>query len=371
MKWLNVLFSVFVALFIGTVIQLATGLNAYAVAGTLLAVKAAAPLFIQESSRNLAYMSVIPEIWEKHVEDEIFSNNKFMRKSKNADEYVIGGKAVHIPQSGGSGNVVKNRTVLPATIRKRNDTDIIYLVDEYTTDPVLIPDADSKELSYDKRSSVIGEDTDKLVEVIAEEVLYNWVNSPVYGAYGATSLAAARIMETTGANVAASAPGATGLRKGASLTDLQMMRTKLQGENRWFEGKMNTLITPQMEAQMFPADSVVTATYMNNVTEAERRAGVMYKAQGFNIMTRSSVYVTAGDKSIIAPGEAGAADHCEAALFWYENAVELAYSGVEMFFRLRDPQNFGDIYSFLARMGSRAVRNNYEGIWMLKQAASA
>lgn len=311
------------------------------------------------------------EIWQNHIEEEIFKNNAFLRLSHSADDNVINSKVVHIPQSGGSGNVVKNRTTVPATVRKRTDTDIVYALDEYTTDPIYIPNADTAELSYDKRNSALGEDRDKLVQTIAEWTLYNWVESPTVGAYAASTLPAANIVATQGAPVAASAPGATGNRLAATRTDLQRMQTKFIQANRWFEGRMNALIPPAMLAQMFPADDIVTATYMQNVSEAERRSGMLMKAYGWNIYTRSTVAVVQTDGSIAAPGEAAVATDHEAALFWWTEAVEFAMGGVEAFEKLKDPQFYGDVYSFLARTGSRARRQGYEGIALLKQAPSA
>lgn len=322
-------------------------------------------------SKEMAFMAIQVEIWQNHIEEEIFKDNTFLRFSHNADDYVINSKAVHIPQSGGSGNVVKNRTTLPATVRKRTDTDVIYLLDEFTTDPVLIPHADTKELSYDKRASVLGEDRDKLVESIAEETIYNWLKSPVYGTYGATTLPAANVLPTTGAAVPATAPSATGTRKAATRTDLQTMQTFFRQNKRWFEGKMYCLLPPTMLAELFPADDIVTATYMQNVTENERRNGVIMKAHGWNIMSRSTVARLQTDGTIIAPGGAGAATDNEAALFWYSDAVEFAFGGVEAFENLKDPQFYGDIYSFLARAGSRARRVGYEGIALLEQAPTS
>ena len=107
-------------------------------------------------------MGVEVEIWRKDIQEAVFDNNTFLDFAFNADEHVIGGAVVHIPQSGGAGNIEKNRTVFPANIRRRTDTDIVYVLDEYTSDPVKITDADKKELSYDKRKSVIGEDTEKM-----------------------------------------------------------------------------------------------------------------------------------------------------------------------------------------------------------------
>lgn len=328
--------------------------------------------FIKTQNPGMAFMAIQVEIWQNHIEEELFKDNQFLRKSHNADSSVISSRAVHIPQSGGSGDVVKNRvTGTAANVRKRSDTDIIYLLDEFTTDPVLIPHADTKELSYDKRASVLGEDRDKLVEIVAEETIYNWLNSPVYGTYGSTSLPATSILSTTGANVPATAPSATGNRAAYTLNDLQKVKTFLKNQKRWFNGKMYGLLTPDAEAQLFPADSILTATYMASVTEEERREGVMYKVQGFKLMTRNSVARVNAAGAILAYGAAGSATDNDACLFWYEEAVEYAFGGVEAFENIGDPQFYGDVYSFLVRSGGRARRTGYEGIVLLKQGPAA
>lgn len=314
------------------------------------------------------------EIWQNHIEEELFKNNEFLRLSHSADDNVINSKVVHIPQSGGSGNVVKNRITLPATVRKRTDTDVVYVLNEFTTDPVLIPNADTHELSYDKRQSVLGEDMDKIIEVVAEETLYDWLNGGAYGAYVADALPVAKHLKSTGAVVDATevgAAGATGNRLAAKRGDLQRMRNMFQKESKWIEGKMYGLLDPDMETQLFPADDIITATYMAQVTEQERREGVMYKAHGWKLYTRSSVLAVTAANDIVAPGEAGAATNDSASLFWYQESVEFALGGIEAFEQLGAPQFYGDVYSFLVRTGGRTRRADYKGVGILKQAKSA
>jgi hypothetical protein len=367
LKPANLLFNVLVwmfALVVGCQLAplpaLAVSAIGGAVTGTLLS---NANVF----SQTAMFMAIQKEIWQQDIQEQIFKDNTFLRKSFNADMYVVQGKIVHIPQSGGAGSTVKNRTSLPATVRKRSDTDITYALDAYTTDPVLIPNAENYELSYDKRNSVLGEDKAKLNETIAEEVLYDWVNSPLQS----SSLPAGAIFKTTGATNIATAPSATGNRKKATLSDLQRMKTYFKTINRWIEGQMYALLTPQMEADLFPAGDIVTATYMANVSQKEREEGVIAKVQGFNIMTRSNVLVTNASFAIKAPGAAGAVGDNEASLFWYKDAVELALGTVTAFENLSDPQYYGDLYSFEVRMGARARRTGYEGIALLTQDTAA
>jgi hypothetical protein len=317
------------------------------------------------------FMSIQVQIWQNHIEEELFKDNEFLRHSHSADANVINSSVVHIPQSGGSGNVEKNRSSLPATIRKRTDTDIVYVLDEYTTDPVLIPDADKHELSYDKRSSVLGEDMDKLKEGVAEETIYSWLTSTAITGYAATALPSASVLETTGDAAPATAPSATGTRKKMTRTDLQRAKTFLKKQKKWMNGKMCALITPEMEADLFPATDLITATEMNAVTEEERREGVMYKTQGFKIFVRTSVVRLNTGGTILTPEAAGSATDDEAALFWYELSVEFAYGATKAFENLNEPTMYGDVYSFLVRAGARARRAGYEGICLIKQAKTA
>ncbi|MEQ8547630.1 MAG: hypothetical protein RIC03_06955 [Cyclobacteriaceae bacterium] len=368
----NFLLSLLMVMFVGVVAATTFGANPYIVAASLLTASCIFGLK-RHPSKGYAYMAITTEFWQNHIEEEIFADNSFLRFSKSADDAVLNNRAVHIPQSGGSGNVVKNRTALPANIRKRTDTDVIYLLDEFTTDPVLIPNADTKELSYDKMNSVLGEDMDNLKEVIAESTLDKWVSSGVYGSYVATGLPSAHIFQVSGTNgvLNAEAASATGNRKIATLKDLQRLQAYFRTINRWKEGKMYIMLPPTMLTELFPADSVITATYMQNVTENERRLGIMFKAQGFNIMSRSSVLRTQSDGTLRVQGEAGAAGDHAAALAWYSESVEFAMGGVEAFENLGDPTMYGDVYSFLARTGGRAVREDYKGIAVLRQTETA
>jgi len=318
-------------------------------------------IYLFSQSKTLALFAGIQrEIWEKDIEEAIFKDNTFITKRKDVSSEVLGGKVVYIPQSGGPGNVVKNRAVKPATVREREDTTVLYEIAEYTSDPLYIPHADTVELSYDKRDSAIKEDKLNLQQEVAEGILYDWTKN----------VNAARVLRTTGADVVATLGGATGNRKAASLMDLQRARTFLANENRFFNTGMNALVPSNLLAQMFPADNIVTATAMGTVTETERRNGIMYKQQGFDIMERSSVLIVDAAGNLKAPGAVVEATDSEAILLWWGQAVERAMGDIKFFEKLGDPQMYGDIYSFLVRMGGRARRSGNEGIVVLASGVS-
>lgn len=314
-------------------------------------------------------MALEIEVWHDTIQEKLLQDNSFLNQvSDVSEENIINGTIVHIPQAGNPSNVVKNRSVFPATISRRSDGEVLYLIDEYTTDPLHIPDAETKELSYDKRRSVLDQDVANLSDHVAEGMLTNFVVSPV-GTN--TTLPTTSILETSGNEVVSGLTGSTGNRKAYSITDLQTMRNFLIKQKAWTEGQMNVLLTPDAAVQMFPADSAVTATYMAAVSESERREGIMYKCQGFNIMVRSSVYALASDKTFKAFGAVVSATDSEGIFAWNKNMLEKAIGKTKAFENVGDATMYGDVYSFLVRMGGRAKRKNFEGIVVMKQAAAA
>ncbi|MDR3133233.1 MAG: hypothetical protein LBU42_04335 [Prevotellaceae bacterium] len=349
----RIIFALLVALLVGVTVGPAIGCTPLIPAAVSFL-----GAFIPSIPAGALGAGVQVEIWEKDIEGQLFQDAPFLNCVYNGDQYVLMGKVVYIPQSGNPSGVVKNRANLPASVTKRTDSTVTYALDEFTTDPRLIPNADTVELSYDKRDSVTGEDKKALSDVVAEEALYVW----------ADGLPAAAVVKTTGKKaVLASAELATGNRASATRSDLQTMRTLLVKQRKWSEGNMYALIPSSMLAQMFPADDVVTATYAQNLTEQERRQGVVYKAYGWNIMERGTVLRYDVDGVLRAQGALGAATDNEGAMFWEKNSLERALGEIKMFQDEGNPLYFGDIYSFLVRFGGRRRRADNKGVAVLVQ----
>lgn len=376
----NLLYNLVMALFIGVFLAPLTGLDQYTLAGGIVTLGITYSLFTKSGRYNmkgLLFMGLQRHLWSNQIEGEIYKKNPHLNHCKKVTDANIitspNGRAriVHIQQSGGSGNVVKNRKNLPLPIRIREDDDVIYKLDDYSNDASLIAFTSEKELSPEYRESVLGEDQDSINEQVGEDMIINWLSSPVYDAYGATSLPASNILSSTGSNGVNNNPTGDANRKNTTITDLQRMRTYFLTIDRWFEGKMYAMLTPQQEAEIFPANDLVTQTAMQMVTEEERRNGVMYKAQGWKLMTRSSVVNVANDGTIKVPGEALVATDDFASLFWYEGAVEYAPGGTYPFFKAKDPLYQGDVFSFLTFSGGRARRKDYKGVALLKQDKTA
>ena len=297
-------------------------------------------------------MAIQKEIWMAAIVEGLFASNSFLSKAFNADEYVNNGKIVHIPNAGAASGTKKNRTNLPATVTKRTDIDVTFPLDEYTTDPVLIPNADTVELSYDKRESVLRQDKLKLQDDVALDFVFNW--SPV----------AAGCVETTGAEVDAYTDKATGKRKGICKADVLALMTKFNNDDIPQEGRY-LLLDAQMYSQLL--NSLTENENTAFLASADAQNGILGKLFSFNIMMRSRVALYTAAKAPKAWGIAGAATDLAAGLAWHEQSVCRALGEVKVFENEGDATYYGDIYSFLVRAGGRIMREDKKGVIALVQ----
>ncbi|MDR2764742.1 MAG: hypothetical protein LBB90_06885 [Tannerella sp.] len=342
------LFNVCVCLAVATV----TGFNAYAVAGG----GAVLNLLNRGIPGGAAGMAIQKELWMNSIVEGLFADNTFLAKAYSADMFVNAGKTVHIPNAGSPSGVAKNRTSKPATASARTDSELTFNLDEFTTDPIYIPNADTVELSYNKRESVLKTDKAALQEAVANAFLYYWAPaSPLIATVGAT--------EDT-----AYLPSATGARHNLTKKAFLDAMTKFNGDNIPQEGRYVLL------------DAVMYSQLLADLTANESQAfhagidvknGVVGKLYTFNIMVRSQAlrYTSAGTAKEWTA--AGAATDCAGALAWHVDSVCRALGEVKAFENEGDPQWYGDIYSFLVRCGGAKMRSDGKGLLAIVQGTPA
>jgi hypothetical protein len=303
-------------------------------------------------------MAIQKEIWQDHIEGNLFKNNEFLLASTDAGQYVLQGKVVHIPQAGALPTIVKNRSSLPATVVQRGDTDVTYTLDEFTTDPILIPNAETFELSYNKRESVLGEYEASLRQTVADNLLIDWCPSDTTGT----------VLRTTGASTATHLGGTTGNRKKFGVNDLKKAQLVLNKQNVPMEGRY-ALISADMFQQL--TDDMSATQYRDFSAAYDVKDGVLGRLFGFNIMMRGNVatYTDDTDPVVNPYGASANADDNDGVLCWQIGAVERALGQITFFERIGDPTYYGDVYSVSVRMGARKRRSDAKGIVAIVQAA--
>ncbi|MFA5689883.1 MAG: hypothetical protein WC959_12215 [Kiritimatiellales bacterium] len=346
-KILLILSALLFNVLVGGALAAASGLPPVAVIGAGSALSLLMP-----SMPGIMPMAVQKEIWLASIVEGLFADNTFMSKAFSADEFVNQGRTVHIPNAGIPRTVTINRNSFPATIEHRTDIDVDFDLDEFTTAPVRIPHADTVELSYNKRESVIGQDRRALFEAVANH--FTWLWAP----------ASTQHVKTTGGNASAHLPSATGNRKKVKVADIRLIMDKFNQDDVPQENRY-LLLDAIMYGQLLDAltDKELVAFH----SQADPANGVVGKLLSFNVMMRSKAlrYDTSFAKKKWT--DAGATTDNAGGLAWHIDSVARALGEIVMFGNESDPLFYGDIYSFLVRAGGTIMRDDKKGIIALVQ----
>ncbi|UOE47986.1 hypothetical protein MTO98_26605 [Mucilaginibacter sp. SMC90] len=359
---------------VGLILFASLGVNAFAMAAHTSALTASVvvggaglmfyKLSTLQSNNPVAHTAGIQvEIWAQYIIERFWKDNGFMKRAFSDDDKVLAGKVVHIPQPGAKPSVTKNRGVFPATAVRRTDTDIVYVLDEYTTDPTHIPDADKYELSYDKIDSVYGDHAGELVEFVGDDIILKWLDE---------SVSNVTKLYTTGGKTAdvtaATTDSATGNRYVTHHLDLKAWQLQFN-KNNIPKANRQVLFESNMLDQF--TSSLTDSQYRDFSQYYNATEGIIGRLYGFDILDRSNVAVANAAHAIKALGAAGAAGDCAVSLVWQKDAVARALGDVKFFENPDRAEYYGDIYSALLRMGGRRRRADNLGVGAMIQGTAA
>lgn len=301
-------------------------------------------------------MAIQKEIWVDYIAENLYLNNEFIKNCIIQDSNVVN-KTVHLTSAGTAASVERNRTVLPATIGQRTDVDASYNIDEFTTDPILIPNADRVELAYDKMNSVLYDTVQNLSDSVGNWMLYNWrVTSSTYQT------------RTNGGSVSAHLTGATGSRKKLLASDIQTA-ARIMNNARIPDNDRYLLLDAYMYDQLLM--DLRFGEFRDTIKEADLARGIIGSLHGFLIMRRGTVldYTNAGTPVARTPDASALTTANAAGICWQKTAVERAFGEILFFETLSSPDYYGDIYSGLVRSGGRKRRNDGNGVVAIIQTA--
>lgn len=314
---------------------------------------------VPQHNGHVSVADVQAELWVDFIIDKLFRDNSVLRSVRRLDNYVMGGKVVHMPQAGANVGGERNRTSFPAGVVQRADTELTFALDHYTTNPVLLQNAEEAELSYDKMASLLIDQMEWLDETVTGYMLVEW-----------SGVGASQILRTTGADSATNlAPSATGTRKKLTAADFKAAMVALNKQNVSKQDRValldSDMLGELLEDPMLQARDVAR--------EADYQNGRIARLYGFDIMERSDVCVFTNATTPVkkAYGAAGAATDNKSSLFFQKNSIGLALGTVEFFENKKDPTYYGDIYSALVRAGGRQLRADGKGVISMVQAHGA
>lgn len=295
-------------------------------------------------------MALNKEIWEQSVVEGLFADNGFLGRAINHSAFADN-HTVHVPNAGSAPEVTKNRAVFPASASGRTDYDLSYNLDEFTTAPIHIKNAEEVELSYDKRQSILGATQAALKEAVAADILKKWVPS------GYT------FVQTTGDSVAHHLDSQTGNRKKVTVADIVAVKKQMDKDNIPQEGRC-FMLDYEMYAELLDALSAAQSNAF--LASADTQRGIVGRLFGFDFYMRSQVLrcTSAGSALQTTPTATDQA----AGIAWSDKAVSVAQGQTEIFESENDPTYYGDIVSALVRAGGSYMRYDKKGVVLLVQA---
>ena len=319
--------------------------------GVLLALIALSFVTMQ---KGVALMAVTVEIWQKDIIDNLFKNNDFAKRAFSEDEYVIGGKIVHIPTAGAPDKSFKNLDVFPVNAVKRVDDEVLYSLDTYYQKPKFVEKVEQYELSYDKRQSIMGEQQSQLIQDAMEGLLYRWSLT------GKNMDTAGKYVLTTGvASATDMLAGATGGRLTMNKAAFGTIKKKMDNDNILQAGRV-ALLTANHYQQFL--DSLSDAERVDVYRYADMTNGVIGKYLGFDVLMRSTVQRWRSTAGVWAPVDeqdlafVAGVDDSSASIFYQGNAVGRARGQVNVFDSAGRPEYYGDLFSMNMRLGGRQRR---------------
>lgn len=306
-------------------------------------------------------MAIQTEVWARDIAEKLFPENSFVNESISDDAWV-NNKTVHLPQAGALPEVQKNRSVFPAPLVKRTDTDATYDLDEFTSTPSLIQDIEEVEVSYNKRASVLQNHIDEQNKQIANHMAYAWA-----------ATAAASIIRTTGADRAANTPGATGTRKILTLADIFKVRSLMDDMDVPEEGRCMLLPSHMYNDLLENEKDILLSKDFRG--DADVRNGVIMTLLGFKVYKRGKEnvlrYSNAGTPVPIDPTTAGAATDNAAALFWGNRFTRKAKGAIKVYADEDKPEYYGSVFSTLVRAAGRKRYADGTGVAAIVEAVGA
>ncbi len=304
-------------------------------------------------------MGILTEVWVADIQANLFEGMEHVGKSVNHNGFVRD-KVVHVPQAGAVPAIQVNRTVVPAVISKRTDTDLTYTLDDFTIDPILVQDLEDIQTSYDKRQSVLSEQMAVLNERIGDEALFAWAPS--------AAAETERIFRTTGATTAQLPhTTATGTRKLITKEDFalgaaRLDKDKLPKQGRW------AMMPTSMYYELFEIDELVRKDFGQVAQLSDGSVNMLFSVK---IMQRNTVVIYDDDTVPVkrAIGAAEATDDNLAVLIWSQFAVAAATGSIKVFAEEDKAAYYGSLFSAEVLHKASKLRSDNKGRVAIVQGA--
>lgn len=282
---------------------------------------------------GFARAGIIPEIWTDQLMENIMENDEILSEMVDMDEFVNYG-VINLAEAGIEPDVLENNNTYPVPIEEREDNPLALPLIRLDTKNTVIRRSEEKQLSYNKRESVLRGHRNALTKKMVTRALH--AIAPATDAVGRP------LIQTTGANDGSG-------RKRLTFDDIIQLEARCNDDDI-DPNNRNLVLSSQHRADLLKEDKTLFNQMMKD--------GILY---GFKLHTKTPKkllpHYVASTGVKVAFGATILSTHTAASVFWTKNEVMRSKEEAEMFLKEKDPEARGDIMGFQMNYLSMPIRN--------------
>jgi len=280
------------------------------------------------------YAGLAKEIWLGDIMEAFYPDSSFLNEARNMDQFVDNDK-INLAEAGIEPSVLINNTTYPVPFAVRSDTPLDITLDYFDTEGTVIRNAELAELAYDKRSSIVAQHKNALLKKFAMRAIH---------AYAPASDAALT-------PVIAASGNPWGSFKSLSFSDILDMAAKFDALD--VEGTRVLVLHPVHFRQLVKEDMALVKDILNGGKD-------LFGFKPYRYSKTPTFNKSSGAKAAFGAAAAPTTDTISSVVF-IGNEVMRARGTFDMFERLNDPEQKGDIINFQMRGIALPLRNKYMG----------
>lgn len=282
------------------------------------------------TAKGVVMAKLTKEIWLSDIMEAFIPNRAFLSAASNMDQFVENDK-INLAEAGVDPNVLINNNTYPVPFAERTDTPLEIVLDVYDTEGTVIRNAELIELAYDKRSSVTAGHKNALLNKFSQKAIHAYAPS----ANGEFT----PVRATTGA-------AANGFKM---ITFQDIIDLKASFDDLDAPEDRVLVLSPKHFSELAKQDLLL----MKTILQSNDR---LFGFKLFSFSKTPKYNKTTGEKVAFGAAAAPTTDTI-ASIAWCESEVMRALGTFDMFERLKDPEQKGDIINFQMRGIALPKRN--------------
>src|SRR5574343_300747 len=308
------------------------GVSAPLIGGGSLVVAGAAYL---NNMTGIVSVGLNQEIWLPDLEEGFYADDALLAEFQDLSAFVDNDK-INLAEAGVDPEVFVNAaTDIPYS--QRTDVPIALELDTLDTENTLLKSAETAELSYDKRKSIIDGHANSLKMWFLTRLLFNLAPS--------TNTAWHPILETTGAD------DGTG-RKRLTFADVLKLKRAFDQQRIPAAGRVIALSSTHEEDLTLEDKDL-----FNRIMDK----GVIYGVKMYSVADQDLPRYNNTNGAKVAWQAAASATDSTASVFWHNREAFKCRGTAKMFIRENDPELRGDVMGFQQRAAGGSKRNKGNG----------